>query len=375
VVVHPERKITSQKEKNADFMSHVQRPLLRSADELCDSFYHMKDTPEAGVQQLCLRHPSNGCCKGKTTCLVAQLLSADGTERYLSIYRNQAQQSCAEGFLLRDRALIEAAHGSRELRIYLTQQPCHYSSSNDSNSCTENLLRWWQRDVQPCGVSRMHIAAAYPYRAHWDAAHMSNDDLFHLGKRKWGGGGGGGGSGGHKWGGGGRGNRRGWNGRGGGGGGGSASIGGGGGGGESRSDTIQRAHRLLASAREGTRHLAGAGALGVTFGAFGEDDWHFILSLCESSVRARFDESAPPFTPECKARRAALDAFTALTFDKHRPQQEARVAATVPRAEHEQDQEHEQAVAPPPAPPQEGDGVIDVPEGGAYDEAYTVPRE
>jgi hypothetical protein len=199
VVLHPDGnriELYSQEKKNADFMSHVQRPLLRSADELCDSFYHMKDTPEAGVQQLCLRHPSNGCCKGKTTCLVAQLLSADGTERYLSIYRNQAQQSCAEGFLLRDRALIEAAHGSRELRIYLTQQPCHYSSSNDSNSCTENLLRWWQRDVQPCGVSRMHIAAAYPYRAHWDAAHMSNDDLFHLGKRKWGGGGGGGGSGG-----------------------------------------------------------------------------------------------------------------------------------------------------------------------------------
>ena len=174
--------------------SGSRRPLLLSTDELCDAFYHIKDTPEASITQLCLREPA-ACCNGKTTCLIAQLL-VDGEERYVRKYRNEAQQSCAEGFMLRDADLLscaEAASGDCELRLYLTQQPCHFSSSNDANSCTENLLRWHRQELRPRGVARLRIAAAYPYRAHWDAAKMSEDDLAGLGKRKWSRGGGGGG--------------------------------------------------------------------------------------------------------------------------------------------------------------------------------------
>ena len=29
-----------------------------------------------------------------------------------------------------------------ELTLYLTVNPCHYSSSNSAASCTDNLLRW-----------------------------------------------------------------------------------------------------------------------------------------------------------------------------------------------------------------------------------------
>ena len=215
------------------------RVLLRDVNDLCDAFFHVKETPEASVLQHCLR--TSGCCSGKTTCLIAQLVAvrrafdvlffgtlsclamsvadsltapviltvfqADGSEQFLRLYRNQAQSSCAEGFLQRDEALlacVERAHASQGkgamLNIYLTQQPCHYSSSNDSSSCTDNLRRWWKEWLEPRGVVGLRIKAAYPYRTHWDEKHMSEDDLAGLGRRKWargkGGGKGGGGKGG-----------------------------------------------------------------------------------------------------------------------------------------------------------------------------------
>ena len=106
------------------------RVLLPCADDLCDAYFHVKDTPEAGVAQHCLR--ANGCCSGKTTCLIAQLLAADGSEHFLRLYRNEAQNSCAEGFLQRDEALLRRVEeldnasrgrGGAILTLYLTQQP------------------------------------------------------------------------------------------------------------------------------------------------------------------------------------------------------------------------------------------------------------
>ena len=39
---------------------------------------------------------------------------------------------------------------------------------------------------KPVGVTQLRIRAAYPYRAHWDAAEMGDDDLARLGRRVWG---------------------------------------------------------------------------------------------------------------------------------------------------------------------------------------------
>lgn len=276
-------------------MDDVARVLLHRTDDLCDAFYHIKPTPEANVTQRCLC--VSGCCSGKTTCLIAQLVAPDGGEHFLQLYRNAAQTSCAEGFLQRDEALLAcveklhaASGGGATLNLYLTQQPCHYSSSNEENSCTDNLLRWWKRWMQPRGVERLVIKAAYPYRTHWDEHHMSEDDLAGLGRRKWGGKGG-------------RGHR------------------GGGGGGRTadRWEAIARARRMLASAREGTRILVGQPSDNVTLEAFSERDWQFVLGCCNPSIRAQYETSAAPFTPEVKGVRAALDAFTKNTFDLYRP--------------------------------------------------------
>ncbi len=253
--------------------------------------------------QSCLR--AAGCCSGKTTVLVARLLDAGGTERFVELYRNAAQQSCAEGFMLEDRRLLRAIEDLRgatpaALNIYLTQQPCHFSSSNDGNSCTERLLTWFQTMLKPRGVKRLRIAAAYPYRTHWSAAHMSEDDLANLGRRRWTPGGGRGGI------------ARGW-GRGGSGASGSSRGGG------DRADAIARAHALLANAREGTRLLVSAPAEPeVLLDAFSEEDWGYIIGLCEPEVAGAFAAEAAPFSAEVKARRRQLDTFTRSVFDSFR---------------------------------------------------------
>eukprot|EP00316_Scyphosphaera_apsteinii_P003951 CAMPEP_0119330454 /NCGR_PEP_ID=MMETSP1333-20130426/78323_1 /TAXON_ID=418940 /ORGANISM="Scyphosphaera apsteinii, Strain RCC1455" /LENGTH=111 /DNA_ID=CAMNT_0007339847 /DNA_START=176 /DNA_END=508 /DNA_ORIENTATION=- len=89
--------------------------------------------------------------------------------------------------------------GDAILNVYLTQQPCHFSSSNDTNSCTENLINWFKERMAPRGVARLRICAAYPYRSHWDESHMSEDDLFGLGRRRHCGKGGGNGGGNGGW--------------------------------------------------------------------------------------------------------------------------------------------------------------------------------
>ena len=269
------------------------RILLPTAEALCDAFFHIKDTPEAAVEQACLR--GAGCCGGKTTCLIVRLMTtgdAGSVEHFVELYRNEAKNSCAEGFLMRDERLlacVDALGGKPSvLHIYLTQQPCHFSSSNDSNSCTENLLRWWERWMEPRGVGRLRIAAAYPYRTHWDERHMSEDDLAGLGRRQWGGRGRG------------RGRRA----------GGAGSHG-------DRCEAIERARRLLANAREGTRILASSA--GASLDAFTESDWEVVLSVCDPTTAALYHANAPPFTPDVKARRAALDSFTKAVFDGYRP--------------------------------------------------------
>ena len=338
--------------------------LIGTAADFCDAFYHVKDTPEAGVTQCCLRAQTGHVCSGKTTCLIAQLSTADGLEQFVRLYRNMAQTSCAEGFLLRDEALMAAvescgghtrsgsSNGST-LSLYLTQQPCHFSSSNDDSSCTENLLRWWRDFLEPRGVAHLRIRAAYPYRTHWDEQHMSEDDLASLGRRKWGGGKGGGGKGGKGAGGKGtKGGRR-DNGAKGGKDGGSwggwregamacsgdsgknrAGTGDYGSGSAyraasgdvssriARDESIKRARRMLANAREGTRKLVTqeADGRGVSLAAFDEHDWQFLLGICDDALRRQFEASEAPFTLEVKAKRAKLDAFTKSVFDAYRPE-------------------------------------------------------
>ena len=157
---------------------------------------------------------------------------------------------------------------------------------------------------------------------------------------------------------------------GGGGGFGGVAAGGGGGGGlggGSRGEAIERTRRLLANAREGTRRLASteAQADGVSFVAFGPDEWKFVFDACAETTRARYTAGEAPFTSTCKERRAALDAFTASIFDLHRPAPQQAAAVVPQRVTPEADKSTcADELVPitdggsPTAPDSSGDGVV-----------------
>ena len=149
----------------------------------------------------------------------------------------------------------------------------------------------------------MVIKAAYPYRTHWDETLMGEQDLARLGRRKWGNARGQRADKGR-----GKGDGKGWR--------GSVGKGGRGTSASERHEAIQRARRMLASAREGTRKLVSSDE--VTLQAFGEADWMFVLGVCDQTLQRQYLESSEPFTPDAKAKRAALDQFTKATFDAYR---------------------------------------------------------
>lgn len=278
------------------------------AEDFCEAFYHVKATPEAGIERpVCLR-AGGECCRGKTTALVATVVCADGSEAHAALHTNTSQREHAEGALMRDarftaalRAAHEAGLGPLEVVLRLNLQPCHHSSSEERLSCTLGLLEWHRRELRPCGVGRLRIKVAYPYRTHWDAGHMSDDELVQLGRRRWGGAGGGG------RGGGGRAGRRGGPG---------APPGG-----ESRPEAAARARAMLQSAREGTRLLASAEPGAVSLEPFDEADWAYVVcACCDEPTRRRYGAREAPFTEAAVGARAALDGFTAATFDAYRPQ-------------------------------------------------------
>lgn len=285
---------------------------MRPSD-FCDAFFHAKATPEAGVAETCCLRAPTGCCSGKTTALVAQLIAADGaTVLFSALHRNQSQREHAEDVLMRDERLLDAAAaaasttGGLIVRIWLTIQPCHFSSGDDQRSCTQALSHWYERALAPRGIRAVEIKAAYPYRTHWNPAHMTDADLEQLGRRAWGGGDGGSGRG--------RGGRR-----------LPPQL--------SAVDAIARARALLQSAREGTRLLVGplsGGERRLTLAAFGPSDWETLLRVCcgERALQ-RWTDREPPFSPDVVGARAAMDAFTASVFDSFRDPSEARTADVV----------------------------------------------
>ncbi len=69
--------------------------LLGSARSFCAAFYHVKDTPEAGMKESCLRcnpdgtSPAGGAprCTGKSVVAVARLSKGqDGSEEEADVY-------------------------------------------------------------------------------------------------------------------------------------------------------------------------------------------------------------------------------------------------------------------------------------------------
>ena len=145
-------------------------PLLGGSNEFCDSFFHVRATPEAGLPLRCLR--LHGECEGRQTVIVARLqeraspTAGQWFDRFVGRFANRGKDHHAERVMMEDprlSAALEASPGEaceRRLSVYISVQPCHHSSSNARISCTQGLLEWEARTLRPAATP-MEVSIAY----------------------------------------------------------------------------------------------------------------------------------------------------------------------------------------------------------------------
>lgn len=133
---------------------------LGSKEQFCQAFWHIRETPEADFQSTCL----NGD-KCSTKPAVVLLVYGD----YIARYSNCADRNHAEDFIYQDRHLLDLLQPNQKMILYITLQPCHFSSKNTRKSCTLNLIEFAKQHQ-----ITIDIIFTYPYRTHW--AIMSQED-------------------------------------------------------------------------------------------------------------------------------------------------------------------------------------------------------
>ncbi|KAL1519825.1 hypothetical protein AB1Y20_023331 [Prymnesium parvum] len=275
--------------------------LLGTADELCDAFFHVRATPEAGLPLSCVRQPA-GECEGRNTVIVAALHAAGDTP-FVARYHNEGREYHAERVMIEHAGLLAAVRAARGgcLRVHISLQPCHHSSASRDISCTRALFAFHERELLPRGVA-LELVVAYPYRSHWDAEHMTRAELIELGARTL------------------FGPRYHSN--------GNATdreavvaaverIGP-----DAADRAVEAARQLMESAREGTALLCRGAPHLFSVRAMGPEDWEWLVSLADGEVQAAWRDVADErwFTPERRKIRFAADAWTAALLDLYRCQ-------------------------------------------------------
>ena len=268
---------------------------------------------KGGPREVIKDLPFSRCCKSQVA-IVARLVGAGGDELYVARYANclrgrSEDNTHAEEFLLADAALADAiaraAAGAR-LELLMTYQPCHHSggrlrpvdappaaaapppgaraASKHPTSCSVRLLEWCEAELRPRGVALV-LAMADLYKVLWeDDRHPSEAELRPRGvalvlamadlyKVLW-----------------------------------------------EDDRHPSEAERVVYSAkrtygRDGMRMLLAAG---VAMRAFDDDDWAFLVSLCDGAVRDAYARrgAAPPFTAAHVEARRRMDAYNAAFLRK-----------------------------------------------------------
>lgn len=133
----------------------IKSSLLGTIEQFCQAFWHIRETPEGGFAATCL---NNNKCSTKPA--IVLLVYGD----YIARYSNCADRYHAEDFIYQDLQLLNLLNSTikQKLLLYITLQPCHYSSKDMKKSCTVNLIEFAkQHNVE------MEIVITYPYRTHW----------------------------------------------------------------------------------------------------------------------------------------------------------------------------------------------------------------
>jgi hypothetical protein len=158
--------------KGSEFHIFTSNKILGTAQEFCQSLYHIKETPECDQKIECI---NDNKCSPKV-CIA--LVEIDG---FVSRYSNCADKMHAEDYLVQDQRLLEKIKSSRGMNMscYLTLQPCHFSSNNTDKSCTNTLVQFYERELKPRGIS-FDLVIAYPYRTHWEI--LDDEEMKKFGK-------------------------------------------------------------------------------------------------------------------------------------------------------------------------------------------------
>ena len=141
---------------------HYATPLLGTYSQLCTAFFHA-----AAPTSMCCLDPGQ-CIRAATTVIVLRATfdtskksdcSNDSPQpfiaRYHSCWRGYSNSVHAEQFLINDERLTDALNehdGDTTLELFMSQQPCHFSTGRYANrkvtgktSCTERLLEWMKQ--------------------------------------------------------------------------------------------------------------------------------------------------------------------------------------------------------------------------------------
>lgn len=165
-------------------LSKRRRSLLGTASQLCESFFHIEQTPEASMEAHCIACSDHSCKRKSVTCMAFLVSNTDGSVVLKKRYTNctlhtRVAALHAEEFLVRDEHMrgeitrLSGRGGSR-LDLYLTYQPCNRSGGhtsqtirNQTKSCSDLLVRYNDTFLKK-NNSQLRIRFAYFYRAHWD---------------------------------------------------------------------------------------------------------------------------------------------------------------------------------------------------------------
>lgn len=137
---------------------------------LCDEFLHIDDTPEANIEEICVKCD---CMRKKVTC-ICLISDHEGNCIFSKVYKNKHllfsnTARHAEMFFISDVEVRKVLKYNCSITLFLTYQPCHYSGGHDRTnniSCTEALIHFSDKILRPLHCS-LKIKFAYLYRAHW----------------------------------------------------------------------------------------------------------------------------------------------------------------------------------------------------------------
>jgi len=249
--------------------------LLGGTSQFCASFFHIEPTPEADIPELCLCKDA-GVCPRKTVVGVARLQRPIGavsgdeaawTDVYCARYSNCFQGGSelnlhAEKFLLADEGLRAAiaslpsaeSNGARgRLLFYLTYQPCHHSGGHKARGMGEH------------GTSCTELLLRYVEGELAPAAVTLSLRLAYIYRAHW-------------------------------------------------TDGFHPKYApAVQAARRGLELLASR-APHIELDALTSDDWEWLVSVSDASVRTAWRERAAPFSDEVRQARARLDAFVATVL-------------------------------------------------------------